>query len=102
MLSKVAVMVRKNDISTPQGYFDELKGRLGDIPHRDRRGVRIFAPWIAIAASMLLAVLIGNFILRKTAAPVEEDNGWDYISYLAQSLDPDGLPDEEFLTDVEQ
>ena len=96
-------MVRKNDISTPQGYFEDLQGRLSDIPRRERRGgVRLFAPWMAIAASMLIAVTIGNFILRKTAAPVEEDGGWDYISYLAQSLDPDGLLEEDYLTDVGQ
>ena len=97
-------MVKKNGISTPQGYFENLQGRLSDIPKRTQRsGVRLFAPWMAVAASMLFAVLIGNFILRKTAAPVEEDSGWDYISYLAQSLDPDGILDDElFLTDVEQ
>lgn len=96
-------MVKKNGISTPEGYFENLQGRLSDIPRRERGGVRLFAPWMAIAASMLLAVLIGNFILRKTAAPAEEDSDWDYISYLAQSLDPDGVLDDSlFLTDVGQ
>ena len=97
-------MVRKNDISTPTGYFEDLQGRLNEIPGRKQRtGARLFAPWMAIAASMLVAVLIGNFILRKTAVPEEEDASWDYISYLAQSLDPDGVLDDElFLTDVEQ
>ena len=44
---------------------------------------------LAAAASLLLLLAVGNFVLRKTA--VQEDNGWDYVSYLAQSLDPDGL-----------
>ena len=86
-------MVRKSDISTPEGYFDDLQERLSQIPRQKNRPgmVRLLAPYAAIAASMVLAVLIGNFILRRTAAPAEEDAGWEYISYLAQSLDPDGI-----------
>ena len=36
-----------------------------------------------------VAVLLGNAVLRHTAAPAE-DNGWDYVSYLSGALDPDG------------
>lgn len=91
-------MMKKTGISTPEGYFDQLQQQLLSIPQREARRpwtVR-FAPYAAVAASMAIAVLLGNFILRKTAVPAEDDNEWAYISYLAQALDPDGiLPDSE-------
>ena len=84
-------MSRRNDISTPEGYFEGLQQRLSEIPARPVRvnPVRRMAPYAAIAASMLLAVMLGNSILRRTAVP-EEDDGWTYLSYLASALDPDG------------
>ena len=84
-------MSKRNDISTPEGYFEGLRQRLSEIPARPVRvsPVRRMAPYAAIAASMLLAVMLGNAILRKTAVP-EEDDGWTYLSYLASALDPDG------------
>jgi len=88
-------MTGKNDITVPEGYFQELRTRLEAIPAQGsvaRRGfVRRVTPYLAYAASLAVLVAVGNFILRRTAAPAEEDTGWDYISYLAQSLDPDGL-----------
>ena len=33
--------------------------------------------------------MLGNALLRKTSAPAEDD-GWTYVSYLADALDPDG------------
>ena len=85
-------MSKRNDISTPEGYFEGLQQRLSEIPARPVRvsPVRRMAPYAAIAASMLLAVMLGNAILRKTAVP-EEDDGWTYLSYLASALDPDGV-----------
>ena len=47
------------------------------------------APYVAIAASFLAVVLVGNAILGRTAAPAEDDT-WTYVSYLADALDPDG------------
>ncbi len=84
-------MTRKNDISTPEGYFEDLQRRLSEIPVREQREspVRRFAPYLAYAASLAVAVLLGNAILRHTAAPAE-DNGWDYVHYLTETLDPDG------------
>jgi len=85
-------MTKKNDISAPQGYFDTLQQRLLDIPSREVRPTVIqrVSPWLAYAASLALLVAVGNFVLRKAAAPVEEDLSGDYIAWLAQSLDPDG------------
>ena len=84
-------MSRKNDISTPEGYFENLQMRLSEIPARPGRvsTVRRLAPYAAIAASFLAIVMLGNAILGKTAAPAEDDT-WTYVSYLADALDPDG------------
>ena len=85
-------MTKKTDISTPNGYFQDLQERLQAIPGKPQRVtlVQRVSPWIAYAASLAVLVAMGNFIFRKAAAPEEESN-WDYIAYLSQSLDPDGL-----------
>ena len=84
-------MSRKNDISTPEGYFENLQMRLSEIPARPARvsTVRRLAPYAAIAASFLAIVMLGNAILGRTAAPTDDDT-WTYVSYLADALDPDG------------
>lgn len=90
-------MTGKPDISVPEGYFQELREKLEAIPARGAARpafVKRAAPYLAYAASLAVLAVTGNFILRQTAAPAEEDTGWDYISYLAQSLDPDGLVEE--------
>ena len=87
-------MIRKNDISTPEGYFEDLQLRLSEIPSQPQKvgGVRRITPYLAYAASLVVAVMLGNFILRKTAAPSADDS-WAYVSYLADALDPDGPGD---------
>ncbi|MBQ9192143.1 MAG: hypothetical protein IJ156_00280 [Bacteroidales bacterium] len=89
-------MSKRTDISTPEGYFDSLRSRLSEIPRKEEvraasapAGIRRLAPYVAFAASVAVAVVLGNFILRQTAVPAEDD-GWAYISYLSQSMDPDG------------
>jgi hypothetical protein len=84
-------MTRKNDILTPEGYFENLQDRLSQIPARQQpvSTVRRIAPYFAYAASLLVAVMLGNAVLKKTAAPAQDDN-WTYVSYLADALDPDG------------
>ena len=84
-------MTRKNDISTPEGYFQNLEERLKTIPTREVKPTVIqrVSPWIAYAASLAVLAAVGNFIFGRAAA-VEEDAEWDYVSYLSQSLDPDG------------
>ena len=85
-------MSRRNDISTPEGYFENLQQRLSEIPARPARvsTVRRVAPYVAIAASFLAVVMVGNFVLNRTSAPSEDDGTWAYMSYLADALDPDG------------
>jgi hypothetical protein len=84
-------MSKRNDIITPEGYFGDLQKRLSEIPAQPARlgTVRRLAPYVAIAASFLVIVMIGNFVLGRTAAPAEDDT-WTYVSYLADALDPDG------------
>jgi hypothetical protein len=86
-------MSKRNDISTPAGYFEDLQQRLEGIPARKQvspSGIMVrLTPYVAIAASFLVAVMIGNAILRQTAVPAEDDP-WTYVSYLADALDPDG------------
>ena len=84
-------MARNNDISTPEAYFQHLEERLKAIPAREVKPTVIqrVSPWIAYAASLAVLAAVGNFIFGRAAA-VEEDAEWDYVSYLSQSLDPDG------------
>ena len=84
-------MSKRNDITTPEGYFENLQQRLSEIPARPVRvnTVHRLAPYVAIAASFLAVVLLGNAVLSRTAAPAEDDT-WTYVSYLADALDPDG------------
>ena len=96
-------MTKRNNISVPDNYFEQLQSRLQAIPGQERapRGVRILAPSLALAASLLILVAVGNFVLGKATATGEESpSEWAYVSYLAQSLDPDGvIPEWEEDTD---
>jgi hypothetical protein len=85
-------MSKRNDIITPEGYFADLQMRLSEIPARPVRvsPVHRLAPYVAIAASFLVAVLLGNAILRTSAPAAPEDDTWAFVSYLADALDPDG------------
>ena len=89
-------MTRKSDISTPEGYFENLQERLMTIPNKQVQTkpvstIRRFTPYLAYAASLAIMVAIGTTILRKTATPeVQEDPYWEYYAYLSGALDPDG------------
>ncbi len=99
-------MSKRNDISTPEGYFENLQQRLSEIPASPARvsTVHRLAPYVAIAASFLVAVLLGNAILRRTApSPASaEDDTWTYVSYLADALDPDGASLMDLYEDGEE
>ncbi len=87
-------MTKRNDISVPQGYFEDLEKKLQRIPSQAQprvSTVQRFAPYLAYAASLALLLGLGNLIFRYAAAPSEEDYSWEYVHYLSQSLDPDGL-----------
>ena len=89
-------MTKRNPISVPDGYFQSLEQRLQRIPMETVKQeqapvtvVRRLAPYFAYAASLLVLVAVGTLLFRSPAAT--DDESWDYVSYLAQSLDPDGL-----------
>ena len=86
-------MTKKNDISVPQGYFQDLEQRLSRIPSREVRPTVLqkVSPWLAFAASLAILASVGGFIFRQSAQPAPEEYSWEYISYLSRSLDPDGL-----------
>ena len=99
-------MSKRNDISTPEGYFENLQQRLSEIPASPARVSTLhrLAPYVAIAASFLVAVMLGNAILRSTApSPASaEDETWTYVSYLAAALDPDGAALTDLYDDGEE
>ena len=99
-------MTRNTDIRVPDGYFRELEETLLSIQERQSSRKIHLAPYFAYAASLAAVALAGTFILRKTAVKPEEESSaeWSYVSYLAQSLDPDGATyhwGEDTLTDDE-
>lgn len=105
-------MTRKSDISTPEGYFEDLQNRLSAIPRRQEVSkpvatIRRFTPYLAYAASLLILVSVGTFVLRKTTAvpevqQVQEDPYWDYYAYLSDALDPDGYYEFTEVDDLSQ
>ena len=87
-------MTKHSDIQVPEGYFQDLQQRLLAIPSEQAqspRGIHRLAPYFAYAASIAILALVGSFIIRRTAVSNQEDTiaQWSYVSYLAQSLDPD-------------
>ena len=90
-------MTKRNDISVPQDYFQNLEQRLSRIPLQEVRPTAFqkVSPWLAYAASLAILAAVGGFVFRKAAAPVQEDYSWDYISYLSRSVDPDGVVELE-------
>ena len=87
-------MTKHSDIFTPEGYMENLQDRLLQIPAAEKRPglVTRVMPYIAYAASLVLLVVLGNFILGKTAVSADDTStadDWTYVSYLAQSLDSD-------------
>ena len=87
-------MTKHSDIKVPEGYFQDLQQRLQAIPAQQAqspRGIVRLAPYFAYAASIAILALVGSFIIRRTAVSNQEEAiaQWSYVSYLAQSLDPD-------------
>lgn len=87
-------MTKQSDIKVPEGYFQDLQQRLQAIPAQEvqaPKGIHRLAPYFAYAASIAILALVGSFIIRKTTVSPQEETiaQWSYVSYLAQSLDPD-------------
>ncbi len=75
-------MKKQMPYSMPEGYMDNLQERLARIPAERRRFN--LAPYLALAASFLLLLAVGNFILSRTqaAAPASDEA---IIEYLIES-----------------
>jgi hypothetical protein len=91
-------MAKRCGIQTPDGYFDSLQSRLVSIadeaPSVRKVGfVRKVAPYLAYAASLVAAVMLGSFILRKTAVPENESSAWEenLVAEVLMSADPYAL-----------
>lgn len=69
----------------PDGYFEDLKKRLSEIPAQQRRPSRFagFTPYLALAACFAALVVAGNAVLKKTAVPAASDE--EIIEYLIAS-----------------
>ena len=74
-------MKTKMPYSVPEGYFDGLKASLNEIPARRTR-INLM-PYLALAASFLILLAAGTFILNKTAGSYASDE--EIIEYLAES-----------------
>lgn len=88
-------MAKKCGIQTPDGYFDSLESKLVSIadtaPSVRKVGfVRKVAPYFAYAASLVAVVMLGSFILRKTAVSDDEPSAWEenLIAEVLMSADP--------------
>lgn len=75
----------KKDILLPEGYFEDLKGRLSALPYSysSKNNSFSFRPYLAFVASIVVLVVVGNFILGRTAA---YDMQGEYDSMLIAEL----------------
>jgi hypothetical protein len=64
-------MKKKMPYTTPEGYFEGLKQKLGGIPQRARNvsPIQRLTPYLALAAVFAAAFVIGGVLLKKTAIP---------------------------------
>ena len=78
-------MSKKIEYKVPDGYFENLRSRLSEIPAQEKQPSRMqkITPYLALAACFAVAVLAGNLILNRTTAPAASDE--DIIEYLIAS-----------------
>ena len=78
-------MSKKMNYNVPDGYFENLQKRLSAIPAQEEKPSRMqkFTPYLALAACFAIAVMIGNFILRRSTVPVASED--EIIEYLIAS-----------------
>ncbi|MBP5637620.1 MAG: hypothetical protein J6X25_08935 [Bacteroidales bacterium] len=88
-------MAKRCGIQTPDGYFDSLESRLVSIAEtapsvHKVSFVRKVAPYFAYAASLVAAVMLGSFIIRKTAVSESEIPAWEenLVAEVLMSADP--------------
>lgn len=70
--------------SVPEGYFASLQDRLQAIPERDRKVVPLWSkarPYVALAACLAVAVLVGNSFFGRSAQPAGDA---EYMQLLSE------------------
>lgn len=93
-------MKRHLPYSTPEGYFQDLQQRLADIPGKKQAtAFQKFSPYLALAAVFAVAVVVGNVIINRTAAPAAA-SAREVVEYLMDSdLTLSQLEDAIFYSD---
>lgn len=93
-------MKRHLPYSTPEGYFQDLQQRLAGIPAKKQAtSFQKLSPYLALAAVFAVAVVVGNVIINKTAAPVAA-SAREVVEYLMDSdLTLSQLEDAIFYSD---
>ena len=95
----------KNTFNVPEGYFDQLQKRLEAIPSQQTEVVRPAVtvplwtrvrPYVALAACMLMAFVIGDFFLGRNSAPAPAEFGLEdyYMADLVPVTNPYAIYDD--------
>lgn len=75
-------MRNKMPYSVPEGYFQEMQEKMKTVPYLRARVSP--TPYLALAASFLLLLGIGTFILSRTA-PADYVTNEEIAEYLIES-----------------
>lgn len=76
-----------NIYGVPEGYFEQLQSRLVNIPAQQEQPVKVVPlfskvkPYIALAASFVMAFCLGNFILGRSSKPIQDEITFEDICY---------------------
>jgi hypothetical protein len=95
----------KNTYKVPEGYFDQLQKRLEAIPsqHPEVQAPTVTVPlwsrvrpYVALAACMLMAFVVGNFFLGRNQAPAPAEFGLQeyYMADLIPMTNPYAIYDD--------
>lgn len=95
----------KNIYKVPDGYFEGLQKRLEAIPSQQTEVVRPAVtvplwtrvrPYVALAACMLMAFVIGDFFLGRNSAPAPAEFGLQdyYMADLVPVTNPYAIYDD--------
>ena len=105
-VSKVSVMKEiKNTFKVPEGYFDSLQKRLEAIPseHPVVQAPVVTVsfwtkvrPYVALAACMLMAFVVGDFFLGRDKSPASAEFGLQdyYMADLVPVTNPYAIYDD--------
>lgn len=79
-------MQAKPKPTVPEGYFENLRAELNQIPSRSYRSWK--RPFVSLAASVLLLAAMGWWLWSHNAAhSVDDSSSPSYAEYVMESLD---------------